>query len=162
MSPFARNIHHMTIAVHGESPRRMTPAIYCGFPAKKTFAKRVISAGAITQFAIIVTSKGLGLVAAFLTSLNLMPSTVGYIMKKSKTPIGIDSCLNLRESMNCPNPGRNLPTSKPNTMHMTIQSVRYFSKTPKPFSLPDCDSVEVIETLDPRTIRMDILKYLNM
>jgi hypothetical protein len=46
-------------------------------------------------------------------------------------PIGIESCLNLRESINSPNSGRNFPTNKPTTMHMAIQRVRYFSKIPR-------------------------------
>jgi hypothetical protein len=67
------------------------------------FARSVIKGGATTQFANKVTSKGLGRCAAFLTSLNLMPTTVGYIMKNSNIPMGIDNCPNLRESMSCPN-----------------------------------------------------------
>ena len=130
MSPFARNIHHMTIAVHGDSPSNITPAMYCGFPARTVFARRVIKGGAITQLAIIVTRSGFGLFAAFLISLKRIPRTVGYIIKNKRTPIGIDNCLNLSESINCPNSGRNLPTSKPTTIHMAIQSVRYFSKIP--------------------------------
>jgi hypothetical protein len=100
MSPFARNIHHITMAVQGDNPRSMTPAIYCGFPAKMTFAYNVIITGATAQLAINVTSKGLGLFAASLMSLNLIPTTVGYIMKKRRMPIGIDNCPNLREFMN--------------------------------------------------------------
>jgi hypothetical protein len=47
--------------------------------------------GAITQFAIMVRSKGFGFLTAFLTSLNAMPTTVGYIIKNKQTPIGIDN-----------------------------------------------------------------------
>lgn len=77
-----------------------------------------------------MTRRGLGLFAAFFMSENRMPTTVGYIIKKRRMPIGIDSCLNFRESMNCPNSGRNFPISKPIIMHMIIHSVRYFSKIP--------------------------------
>jgi hypothetical protein len=97
-------------------------------------------AGAITQFAIIVTRRGLGLVAAFLMSLNRMPTTVGYIMKKRRMPIGIDSCLNFRESMNCPNSGRNLPTNNPTTIQIAIHNVRYFSHKPRDNSFLACSS----------------------
>jgi hypothetical protein len=93
----------------------------------------------MTQLAIIVTSSGFGLVAAFLISLNRIPKTVGYIIKNRRMPIGIESCLNLRESTNCPNPGKNLPTNKPRAMHMAIQTVRYFSKTPRRSSFFGCD-----------------------
>ena len=141
MSPFARNIHHMTMAVQGDKPKRMTPAMYWGFPAKKVLAKSVINGGAITQLAITVTSRGLGFNAAFLMSLNRMLTTVGYIMKKSSIPIGIDSFTNLSESMNSPNSGMNLPTSKPTTMQMAIQSVRYFSHSPSDSSFFTCSSL---------------------
>jgi hypothetical protein len=104
--------------------------MYCGFPARNVFARSVINGGAITQLAITVTSSGFGLVAAFLMSLNRIPKTVGYIMKNRSMPIGIDSCLNFRESINCPNCGMNLPTNKPITMQIAIQRVRYFSKIP--------------------------------
>jgi len=127
------------MAVHGDRPSRMTPAIYCGFPAKETFARNVIKIGAITQLAIIVTSKGLGLFAAFLMSENRIPTTVGYIMKNRSMPIGIDNCRNFKESMNCPKSGRNFPISKPTTMQMTIQRVRYFSKIPRVSGLSDFD-----------------------
>jgi hypothetical protein len=78
-----------------------------------------------------VTSKGLGLVAALLMSENRIPTTVGYIIKNKRMPIGIESCLNFKESMNCPNSGRNFPMSKPRAMHITIHRVRYFSKIPR-------------------------------
>jgi hypothetical protein len=55
------------------------------------FARNVINGGAIAQLAIRVTISGFGFLAAFLTSLNRIPTTVGYIMKKSKIPIGIDN-----------------------------------------------------------------------
>jgi hypothetical protein len=96
----------------------------------------------MTQLAITVTSKGFGFLEACLMSLKRMPRTVGYIMKNSRMPIGIDSLPNLRESMNCPNCGKNLPTSNPATMHIAIQSVRYFSKMPSDFSFSsDADSL---------------------
>ncbi len=98
-------------------------------PAKKVFARKVIRGGAIIQLAIIVTIRGLGFLAAFLTSLNCIPTTVGYIMKNRRMPMGIESDLNFRESINCPNAGRNLPASRPIAMHMTIQIVKYFSNT---------------------------------
>src|SRR5512136_2289730 len=90
MSPLAKNIHHITIAVHGDNPRRIKPGMYWGLPAKNVLARNVIKGGAMTQFAIIVTSNGLGLLAAFFTSLNCIPTTVGYIMKNSRMPIGIE------------------------------------------------------------------------
>src|SRR3989304_3573078 len=141
MSPFARNIHHITIAVHGDKPKSMTPAMYEEFPAKKTFANKVIKGGAIIQLAIIVTKSGLGFRAAFFMSLNRIPTTVGYIMKNSSMPIGIDNWANLSESMNSPNSGINLPINKPTTMQMAIQSVRYFSPSPNGNSFFTCSSL---------------------
>jgi hypothetical protein len=104
------------------------------------FARNVINGGAISQLAIMVTRRGLGFLAAFFTSLNWMLTTVGYIMKNNKMPIGIDNCANLSESMNLPNSGTNLPTSKPATMQMAIQSVRYFYQIPKDSSSFACSS----------------------
>jgi hypothetical protein len=83
MSPLARNIHHITIAVQGDNPSRIKPATNCGLPGKNVFARNVISGGAITQLAIIVTISGLGALTAFFMSLNCIPTTVGYIIKKS-------------------------------------------------------------------------------
>lgn len=143
MSPFARNIHHMTIAVHGDKPSRMIPA-FCSGSVNIRLAKSVINGGAIIQFAIIVVSRGLGRVAAFFMSLNRIPRTVGYIMKNSRMPIGIDSLLYLREFMSSPNWGRNFPTSKPIIMQMAIQSVRYFSKIPRFASFFVCVDVNFL------------------
>jgi hypothetical protein len=84
----------------------------------------------MTQLAIIVISIGLGNLVAFLTSLKLIPTTVGYIIRKRRTPIGIDIWPNFNESKYCPNWGKNLPKSKPMTMQMAIHNVRYFSKSP--------------------------------
>jgi len=94
----------------------------------------------MTQLAIIVTSNGFGLLAAFLMSLNRIPTTVGYIMKNKRMPMGIDNCPNLRDSINSPNCGKNLPTRSPTTMHMAIHSVRYFSKMPSSTFLVDVGS----------------------
>ena len=44
----------------------------------------------MTQLAALVTSNGLALVAAFPISLNPIPTTVGYIIKNSKMPTGIE------------------------------------------------------------------------
>ena len=131
MSPFARYIHHITMAVQGDKPRSIKPGMYWGLPAKKVLARKVIRGGAITQLAITVTISGLGFLVACLTSLNRMPTTVGYIIKKSSMPMGIESWAYLRESINSPKAGKNLPTSKPTTMQMAIQTVRYFSQSPK-------------------------------
>jgi hypothetical protein len=115
--------------------------MYCGLPAKKVFAKKVISGGAIIQLAIIVTRSGLGFRTAFLMSLNWIPTTVGYIMKNSNIPIGIDNEAYFNESINSPKPGKNLPTSKPTTMQIAIQKVRYFSQSPKDNSFFACSSL---------------------
>jgi hypothetical protein len=66
-------------------------------------------------------------------SLNRIPTTVGYIIKKRRMPIGIDNCLNLRESISWPNWGRNLPTSKPATMQMVIHMPENACHTDKIF-----------------------------
>jgi len=79
------------MAVHGDMPRSMTPAIYCGFPRRNRFAYNVIKGGVITQFAIMVRRMGFGFPTVFLTSLKAMPTTVGYIMKNRPMPIGIDN-----------------------------------------------------------------------
>ena len=100
----------------------------------KMFAYRVISGGAITQLAMIVISIGFGNFVAFLTSLKLIPTTVGYIIRKSRIPIGIDIWLNLNESKYRPNCGRNLPRSRPTMMQIVIHRVRYFSKSPNDIS----------------------------
>jgi hypothetical protein len=138
MSPFARYIHHITIAVQGDKPRRIKPGMYWGLPAKKVLAKNVIRGGAISQLAIIVTIRGLGFRVACLTSLNRIPTTVGYIIKKSSIPMGIESWAYLRDSMNSPKAGKNLPTNKPTTMQRAIQTVRYFSQSPKDSSFLVC------------------------
>ena len=70
--------------------------------------KNVISGGAISQLAITVTISGLGFLAAFFTSLNCIPTTVGYIMKNSSMPMGMDNWAYFKESINCPNSGINL------------------------------------------------------
>src|SRR4030067_2348480 len=138
MFPLASNIHHITIAVHGDKPRSITPAMYCGFPARRTLAYTVIMIGATTQLANKVTRRGLGLREAIFTSLNRIPKTVGYIMKNRSTLIGMDRLANFRESMNSPNAGRNLPTSKPITMQIAIHSVKYFSHSPRESSSFTC------------------------
>lgn len=84
----------------------------------------------MAQLAMMVMSIGLGNWVAFLTSLKLIPTTVGYIMRKRRTPIGIDIWANFRESKYWPSWGRNLPKRRPTTMQMAIQRVRYFSKRP--------------------------------
>ncbi len=78
--------------------------------------------------------------AAFLTSLNWMLTTVGYIMKNSKIPIGMDNWANFRDSINCPNVGINLPTNGPATMQIAIHKVRYFSQRPKDSSFSTCSA----------------------
>jgi hypothetical protein len=47
-------------------------------------------------------------------------------MKNKRMPIGIDNCTNLSESMNCPNSGRNFPTSKPMTMQRAYPQGQIF------------------------------------
>src|SRR4030042_1181472 len=79
---------------------------------------------------MMVMIMGFGNRVAFLTSLKLIPITVGYIIKKRSMPIGIDIWANLRESRYWPTCGRNLPSSSPAIMHIVIQRVRYFSKNP--------------------------------
>src|SRR3990170_5194425 len=140
MFPLASSIHHITIAVQGDKPRRITPAMYCGFPARKTLAYTVMMIGATTQLATRVTKRGLGFREAIFTSLKRMPKTVGYIIKNKSTPIGMDRLANFRESMNSPNAGKNLPTSKPTTMHIAIHSVKYFSHSPRESSSFTCSA----------------------
>src|SRR5512136_999859 len=130
-SPLASFIHHITMAVHGEIPSRMTPAMNWGLPLRKMFANNTIRGGAMTQLAMMVISIGFGNLVAFLTSLKLIPITVGYIMRKRRMPMGIDKWPTFRESRYWPNWGRNLPKSRPMTMQMAIQRVRYFSKCPR-------------------------------
>jgi hypothetical protein len=74
------------MAVQGDNPRSITPAIYCWLPAKTVFAKNVISGGAITQLAIIVTSNGLGRAAAFLMSLKRIPNDSRIHHEEQKNP----------------------------------------------------------------------------
>jgi hypothetical protein len=62
----------MTIAVHGDIPSRMIPAMNSGCPGKIVFAKRVARGGFMIQFATMVRSNGLGLLVAFTMSLNLI------------------------------------------------------------------------------------------
>src|SRR4030066_434985 len=138
MLPLASSLHHITMAVQGDKPRSMTPAMYCGFPARRTLAYTVMMIGAITQLAITVTIRGLGFREAIFTSLNRMPKTVGYIIKNKSTPIGMDKLANFRESMNSPNAGKNLPTSNPTTMHIAIHNVKYFSHSPRESSSFTC------------------------
>lgn len=125
--PLASMIHQSTMAVHGDIPSRIVPAMKSGWPARITFEYRVMRGGAITQFAMIVMSMGPGDLTAFLTSLNLMAATVGYIMRKRRMPMGMDMRWNFNESMYWPNSGRNLPRRSPASMQSAIQSVRYFS-----------------------------------
>jgi hypothetical protein len=55
---------------------------------------------------------------------------VGYIMKKSRMPMGMEICPNLSESRYSPTPGAYLPSRSPMAMHAAIQTVRYFSRMP--------------------------------
>src|SRR3990170_5351399 len=96
--------------------------------------------GATTQLATRVTKRGFGFREAIFTSLKRMPNTVGYIIKNKSTPIGMDKLANFRESMNSPNAGKNLPTSKPTTMHIAIHRVKYFSQTPRESSSFTCSA----------------------
>jgi hypothetical protein len=118
------------MAVQGEIPRRIAPAIKSGWPESIMLAKRVMRGGAITQLAIMVINNGRGFLVAFTTSLNFISITVGYIMKKRQIPMGIDILLNFKESKNLPKPGYNLPSKSPMTMQMAIHKVRYFSNSP--------------------------------
>jgi len=62
----------MTIAVHGEIPSRIIPAMNSGFPGRRVFAKNVASGGLMTQFAIMVRSNGFGFFVALTISPNLI------------------------------------------------------------------------------------------
>jgi hypothetical protein len=88
---------------------------------------------------------------------------VGYIIKNRRMPIGIDNCLNLSESIYCPNSGRNFPTSKPTTMHIAIQSVRYFSKIPRVSVFPEFGESAMVDSLAAKKGRkrcIQVFKYV--
>jgi len=114
------------------------------------------------QFAISVTSRGLGFLEAIFMSLKRMPKTVGYIMKNKSIPIGMDKFANFSESMNSPNEGRNLPTSKPTTMHAAIHSVRYFSHLPRESSCLTCSACSFLVSNSYTPVGVIREKYIQV
>lgn len=94
MLPFANLFQNRTIAVQGETARRITPMAYPGFVARIVLAKKKPRRGLIIQLAMRVITSGLGYLIAFLISPYSILMSVGNIMKKRQMAIGIENPAN--------------------------------------------------------------------
>jgi hypothetical protein len=130
MLPFANLFQNRTIAVHGETARRITPMAYPGFAARMVLAKKKPRKGLIIQFAMRVITSGLGNLMAFLISPYSILMRVGNIMKNKQMAIGMENPANWSPARVKAKVGKSHPNSSPRAMNESIQRVRYFSKSP--------------------------------